>query len=196
MMTSKPTGLRIVVIAAMVSALGACVSIPEVSGSLKAGDGTYRLDRSWNDISQVTLQNKGVRLLTLDGPVLNSLYLSAGLKPGHHLVKPQSRREKTTASWRSDTGTLEQIEFVRDSIEGLAYERVETANPRPVSLAGQRGVRFDVTARTAQGLDIKGFGQVVTRGEQAYVALYLAPAEHFFDRSQASALRTMDSLVF
>ncbi len=178
----------------LIAAVSACVSITEVSGPLKIGQGTYTLDRSWNDVTSVTMQQKGIRLLTLDGPTLNSLYLSEGLKEGQHLARPNSRREKTTPAWRADMGVLEQVEFVRDSVEAYGYTRVESAAPRPVTVSGQRGVRFDLTATTAAGLQIKGFGQLVAKDGLAYVAIYLAPGEHFYPQSQASAQSAMDSL--
>ncbi|MEG1452603.1 hypothetical protein [Brevundimonas sp.] len=186
--------LKIGAAVALMAAVSACVSITEVSGPLKVGQGTYTLDRSWNDVTSVTSQQKGIRLLTLDGPTLNSLYLSEGLKEGQFLARPNSRREKTTPSWRTDMGVLEQVEFVRDSVEAYGFTRVESASPRPVTVSEQRGVRFDLTATTAAGLQIKGFGQLVAKDGAAYVAIYLAPAEHFYPASQASALAAMDSL--
>lgn len=194
-MSKFTKGMKLVAIAALTASMAACVSITEVSGTYKAGDSTYTLNRSWNDITSVSAPPKGVRLLTLDGPTLNSLFLSEGLKGGQHLARPNSRREKTTPAWRTDMGLIEQVEFVRDSVEAYGYERVETAAPRPVSVSGQRGVRFDIVAATTGGLKIKGVGQVVTKGDLAYVAIYLAPEEHFYPASQASAIAAMDSLA-
>lgn len=194
-MSKTTKGLKLIAIAAMTASMAACVSITEVSGPYKAGGGTYTLDRSWNDVTSVTAPQRGVRLLTLDGPVLNSLYLSEGLKEGQFLARPNSRREKTTPSWRADMGVTEQVEFVRDSVEAFGYERVLTTAPRPVTVSSQRGVRFDVDAVTKAGLKIKGYGQVVSRDGLAYVAIYLAPEEHFYPESRTSALSAMDSLA-
>ena len=176
--------------------LSACVSITEVSGPYKTGQATWTLDRSWNDVTKVTLQTKGIHLLTLDGPVLNSLYLSRGLKEGDYLVRPERRREKTTPAWRAEMGVLEQVEFVSESVEALGYTRVVSSQPRPVQVAGQRGVRFDLVASTDAGLDIKGYGQVVSKDGLAYVAIYLSPTERYFEQTKASALSAMDSLTF
>ena len=155
---------RLGLIAAAGLTLSACVSITEVHGPYKTGDATWQLDRSWNDVSQVTMQTKGIHLLTLDGPVLNSLYLSQGLKVGEYLVQPERRREKTTPAWRAEMGVLEQVEFVSESVEALGYTRVETAQPRPVQVAGQRGVRFNLNGLTEAGLEVRGYGQVVEKG--------------------------------
>lgn len=182
--------------AAIALSLSACVSITEVRGPYKTGQATWNLDRSWNDVTQVTFQTKGIHLLTLDGPLLNSLYLSQGLKAGDYLVRPERRREKTTPAWRADLGLLEQVEFVTESVEALGYTRVESAQPRPVQVSGKRGLRFDLVASTDAGLEIKGYGQVVSQDGLGYVAIYLAPSESYFNQSQASALAAMDSLTF
>lgn len=193
-MSKRVNALKLGAMAVAVASLSACVSISEVSGPYKAGNSTYTLDRSWNDITPVRNPVKGMHLLTLDGPVLNSLYLSEGLKEGQHLARPNSRREKTTPAWRTDMGVLEQVEFVKDSVEAYGYNEVVTASPRPVNVSGQRGVRFDIGAVTTAGLKIKGFGQLVSKDGLAYVAIYLAPEEHFYPVSQASAAAAMDSL--
>lgn len=194
-MSKSKIVLKIASIAALTATLSACVSIAEVTGPYKAGTGTYTLDRSWNDVTQVTMQHKGIHLLTLDGPALNSLYLSEGIKAGQAIARPESRREKTTPVWRSDMGVLEQVEFVKDSVEAYGYERVEIISPRPVTVSGHRGVRFEMDARTVAGLQIKGIGQVVTKDGQAFVAVYMAPVEHFYPASNASAIAAMDSLA-
>ena len=194
-MSKTTKGLKLVAMAALTASMAACVSITEVSGPYKVGNSTYTLDRSWNDMTSVTTPQKGVRLLSLDGPKLNGLYLSQGLKEGEFLARPNSRRERNTPSWRADMGLSEQIEFVRDSVEAYGYERVQTTSPRPVTLSGQRGIRFDVDGVTTEGLKIKGYGQIVTKDSLAYVAIYLAPEEHFYPESRANALAAMDSLA-
>lgn len=196
MTVSRKPALILAVMAGMSLLASACVSITEAKGPYKAGQATYQLDRSWNDVTKATFQTKGVHLLTLDGPVLNSLYLSQGLKEGEFLLRPERRRELTTPMWRADMNLLEQVEFVTSSVEALGYDRVSAAKSRPVQVAGQRGVRFDLTAAHDTGLVIKGYGQVVVRDNLAYVAIYLAPDEHYFAESEASVTAAMDSLTF
>lgn len=177
--------------------LSACASITLApAGAYKVGSATVALDRNWSDLSPVMAgQPKHVRLLSIDGPLLNRLYLTDGLKPGDFIVRP-ARREATTPVYQADMSVTEQVEFVADSVTALDYQRVETSGLRPVEIAGERGVRFDIQAQTSEGLDIKGLGQAVRRGDRLYVAIYLAPAEHYFAASRASAEAVMDSLTF
>lgn len=182
---------------ALAFALSACAAITLApAGAYKVGSATVALDRNWSDLSPVMVgQPKHVRLLSIDGPLLNRLYLTDGLKPGDFIVRP-ARREATTPVYEADMSITEQVEFVADSVTALDYQRVETSSLRPVDVAGERGVRFDIEAQTSEGLDIRGLGQAVRHGDRLYVAIYLAPSEHYFAASLASAEAAMGSLTY
>lgn len=154
------------------------------------------LDRPWNDASGLLMGYKKVRLLTQDGPLLNRLYITEGLMLGEYMVPPAQRREASTPTWNPAMSVTEQVEFVSDSISAIGYERMETSGVRPVTIGGQRGVRFDFTTINPDGLNYKGLGQAVKVGDQLHVAVYLAPEEHYFQASLASATATMDAITF
>lgn len=187
--------LTLAVIAASALSLSACVAITLApAGDYAVGKGAHvTLDRNWSDMSALMPnQPKTVKLLTLDGYLLNRLYLTAGLADGEPFVRP-ARREATTPLYRSEMSLTEQVEFVADSVTALDYERVETSRVRPAEVSGQRGARFDIVARTKQGLDVKGVGQVVEKNDRLFVAIYLAPAEHYYAAGLASAEAAMSS---
>lgn len=191
---------RIVPIAAFAAilTLAACspISLAPAGPYSVGGSPTVTLDRSWNDVSGLWLgKPKKMRLLSLDGLLLNRLYLSEGLVEGDYLVRP-ARREATTPVYAADMSITEQVEFVANSVTALDYERVETAAVRPLDITGQRAVRFELTARTKEGLDVRGLGQVLKRDDKLYVAIYLAPAEHYYQTSLASAEAAMTSIAF
>lgn len=186
------------VLLALATVLSSCSPISLApAGSFQIGKGASTvLDRDWNDISALMSdQTRTVRLLSINGPLLNRLYLSDGLSDGQALVRPVRSREATTPVFRIDMGFSEQVEFVSDSVAALGYERVATEAIRPIEVSGQRGVRFGITAATKAGLDIKGLAQAVVKDDRLYVVLYLAPAEHYFDASRSNAETAMDSLV-
>ena len=188
----------IVAVAAVSLSLISCSPITLAPmGSYAVGKSpTVTLDRPWNDMTALWLQrSKKARLLTLDGPELNRLYLTEGLIEGDYIVRP-TRREATTPIYSDTMSVTEQVEFVADSITAIGYERVETSGVRPTEIASARAVRFLISARTTDGLDIKGVGQVLKRDEKFYVAIYLAPAEHYFEASRPSAEAAMTGLAF
>jgi len=161
------------------------------AGAYKVGAGTVTLDRPWNDISGLWVGRPDkVRLLSLDGPLLNRLYVTDGLVSGDAIVR-SPRRETRTPVYADAMSVTEQVEFVGESVTALGYERVATSGVRPVELNGQRAVRFDIEAATGEGLDIRGIGQAAKRDGKLYVAIYLAPAEHYFEAARSSAENAM-----
>jgi hypothetical protein len=106
------------------------------------------LDRPWNDISAIWVNRPAkMRPLSLDGPLLNRLYLSEGLVDGDHIVKP-ARRESTTPIYADAMSVTEQVDFVADSVTALEFERVTTEPVRAVDVAGVRAVHFDILGKT------------------------------------------------
>ena len=189
---------KLAIVVALVTSLSACASITLApAGAFEVGGGaSVQLDRAWNDVSGVwTDRPKKVRLLSLDGPLLNRLYLTEGLVEGDVMVR-SPRRESRTPIYAASMSINEQVEFVAQSLAFLDYERVETSGLRPVDVSGVRGARFDVVAQTSEGLQVKGIGQVVRANEKLYVAVYLAPAEHYFEASKTSAEQAMSTLTF
>jgi len=135
---------------------------------------------------------KHVRLLSIDGPLLNRLYIADGLTSGQFLVKPM-RKEQPTPTWTTGMSPSEQVEFVADSVSALDYQRVETSELRPVKVGAVDGMRFDISAKTAEGLDISGMAQVAESGGRLYLILYLAPSEHYFGAQKAEVEGIMTS---
>jgi hypothetical protein len=87
----------------------------------------------------------------------------------------------------------EQIEYVGRAVSELGYLNVETASPKPVTLSGTKGVRFEMTMRTKEGLNVKGLAQAASKGGKSYYILYLAPAEHYYAANVANAVAVMDT---
>ena len=189
---------RLAAVAACGLMLASCALITLApAGPYKVGKGaSTTLDRDWADVSLLMPgQPKTVRLLSVDGPLLNRLYLSDGLIDGQPFVRPVRSREATTPVYRSGMGFTEQVEFIADSVTALGYERVATTAVRPVEVSGLRGVRFEITAFTKEGLEIKGIGQGVVKNDALYVAVYLAPGEHYFAVTRSNAEAAMNGLV-
>lgn len=189
--------MRIMRVAAVVSvlALAGCETVVLApAGPLAVGkDQQVTLGRNWSDVSAVTYPRvKKVKLLTIDGPLLNRLYLTEGLAVGDKIVGSVSK-ERPTPVVRSGMSATERMEFVADSVAAMDYQRVQTAKPRPAKIGEASGVRFDLTAQTKDGLDIQGTSVVVEQGGKLFVILYLAPAEHYFQAGLAEVEQVMAS---
>lgn len=175
------------------AALAAALMLSACATATSAAAGRYEgapgiavtLGREWSDISRyMGNQPRNVRLLSIDGPFLNRLYIVGDLAPDKEFVRPASR-ETPTPIYRANMSDSELVEFVADSVAALGYQRPETANLRPAQLGQAPGVRFDLTAQTPEGLTISGAGLVARDGDKAQILLYLAPSEHYFARDLA-----------
>jgi hypothetical protein len=187
--------LRSAASAAALLLLVGCTGVTSApAGSFKVGEAyEVTLGQDWSDISNImTGRPKNVRLLSLDGPMLNRLYLTEGLSPGDFLVKPAAK-EKPTPTYQKGMAPTELVEFVADSVAALDYQRVETSGLRPAKLAGADGLRFDLVAKTREGLEISGTAEVAEAGGKLFVILYLAPREHYYRATLQEVERVMQS---
>ena len=115
--------------------LSACSSVTSApAGPYKLGAAQVSLGRQWSDLSAITPNRvKRLRVLSIDGPLLNTLYLTEGLSVGEALVRAPSK-ERPTPRVRAGMTSSERIEFVTESVAAMGYQRVESARPR----AGKR----------------------------------------------------------
>jgi hypothetical protein len=189
------SALRAAAFAALLT-LSACAAVTAVQGPYSAGAFTVTLDRQWSDISEIMAQRpRNVRLLSTDGPLLNRLYIASAIEPDQFLVKP-ARREFPTPVFRADMSESELVEFVVDSVAALDYLRPEALDLRPEQFGGREGIRFEIRAQTAEGLDISGTAILARVGDRLHVMLYLAPSEHYYERLLPDVERVFASARF
>lgn len=191
---------RSIVVAAVIAGalcVSACVSVKLApAGAYVAGDSGAALGHDWTDFTPLMPNMKKVHVLSFDGLLLNRLYLTEGLVTGDYFTPPVARKEATTPTYDAAMSVTEQVEFIADSVAALGYERVMTSAIQPVQVNGQRGVRFDIEMVNPDGLNYKARAQAVKSGEKMYAAVYIAPAEHYYQSRLASAEATMSSVTF
>lgn len=136
------------------------------------------LGRQWSDLTFM-LPNRppNVKLLSIDGPLLNRLYVAA-LRPGESLLRLPDR-DSPRAIYRADMTDSELVEFVIDCVS-QEYQAPEASALRPQQFAGVPGVRFDLSANTSDGLNMSGTALVAQRGDRLQLLLFLAPSEHYY----------------
>lgn len=182
---------------ALALGLASCAATPVLApkGEFNGGQ-KVSLDRDWSDVSAIYVSNnKKTRMLTLDGLMLNRLYISDGLGANDpFLIGPLGNRASDPAPVGGDNPSLsEQISYMERSVATLGYLAVEAKSPKPVDLGGVRAVRFELTMRTKEGLNYKGLAQATSHKGKAYYILYLAPEVHYYDQSLKNAVAAMDS---
>ena len=170
-------------IAASGAALSGCATATLVpQGAYTANNAfSVTLQRPWSDVTNYLLPRPpGVRLLSVDGPLLNRLYL-ATIEPGASLVRPRDR-DTPRPTYRADMGDTEITEFITDCI-AVEFQSPEASALRPQNFGSAPGVRFDIATRTEAGLDIAGTALAARApNDKLNLMLYLAPREHYYAR--------------
>jgi hypothetical protein len=177
--------------------LAGCATSGVVTGAYKVG-ATYSvtLGDKWADISTwLNDRGPGVRLLTIDGPWLNRLYVTEGLRPGQSIVRAQSR-DRPNPAYRDNMSSRELVEFVVDTTAVLGYQAPESTNLRPAKFGAVDGVRFDIATQTPGGLLIDGTALVAQRDGRLYVMLFLAPREHYYAATLPEVEKIFASVAF
>jgi hypothetical protein len=166
----------------MFGLLSGCISIPNVpSGPFVVGpDYTLNLGRNWSNITPISPGlAPQVKVFSVDGPLLNRLYVAGGLAANEGLFRKQSK-EKTRPVLKANMTGSDQIEFLRESVTALDFRNVEVVQPRPASLSGRPAIRVNLTARTVEGLEVSGTGIIQKAGERYNLLIFVAPREHYF----------------
>jgi hypothetical protein len=166
--------------------MGATAALAAGCGTSGARSGTYNaanaynvnLAREWSDITfMLQPRPRNLRLLSIDGPLLNRLYLAA-LQPGESLLRHRDR-DTPRPTYRTDMSDTEVVEFIVDCV-AQEYQAPEASALRPQNFGAYPGVRFDLSARTAEGLNTSGTALAARVGERLHVMLFLAPSEHYY----------------
>lgn len=173
----------------------ACASITLAPAGSYKNEQEVTLDRDWSDLSPVTYNNKNVKTLTIDGPLLNLVYISQGLTEKDPLfIGPEGDNKNHIAPRPKENMSLtEQMEFVANSVSELGFLKVEYASPKPVTVSDTKGVRFEIITKTKEGLDTKGLAQAVSKNGKNYYIVYIAPKIHYFNANKNNVIAIMDS---
>jgi len=177
--------------------LTACASGPKLAsaGMFEAGSYSVPLSQDWTAFNIKTGKGKPAQLLTVDGTVLNSVYLYSDLKEGDSLMK-ERKRDNPVPKFTTDLSELELVEFLADSLErGHGLLDVQTMNVEPSSFKGAEAIQFDFTAVNENGLKISGSSLLGVEDEKLNIVLYMAPTIHYYGKLKGDVSAMMTSLA-
>lgn len=153
------------------------------------------LSQDWTAFNIKTGKGKPAQLLTVDGTVLNSVYLYSDLKEGDSLMK-ERKRDNPVPKFTTDLSELELVEFLADSLErGHGLLDVQTMNVEPSSFKGAEAIQFDFTALNENGLKISGSSLLGVEDEKLNIVLYMAPTIHYYGKLKGDVSAMMTSLA-
>jgi|GEM_PF-1042392 len=161
--------------------LVACQSIALAPpGAFDAQAFGVELVRAWSVIPVRTGDGRAARMLTVDGPLLNRLYLFGSLPDGDSLLYLPDR-DLPVPTYQPTMTELELVEFVTDSLALADYTDLVTRDVRLESFDGEAGVAFGFSASTAESLNVAGEALLAKTDSGLNLILFIAPSEYYFD---------------
>jgi hypothetical protein len=181
--------------AAVLAASGCAGGITPVTGTSTFGSAySVTVGQTWSDVSTLMPVGRNVRVWTLDGHVLNRLYLAHDIEPGAGLL-PRPRGDQRIATFREDMTSRELIELLTESIAAVGLFDVEPQRLEPGRLGVAQGVSFAFTAQTREGLAFSGHALAAVNGGKLQAVIYMAASEHYFEAHRAEVERIFSGLA-
>lgn len=183
------------VVAICALALAACGPSPLVRAGSATAVGSIEL------VTPVDWSRYGdarIELWTRDGTLLNQLQFVGAIEPDQHVFRSrrETKRRPDGPYFRSSMNGLELQELVLDGLTELGAVRPTARALRPARFGDgkeEESVRFSVDTTNQDGLAYRGLAQASVHQGKLYVMLFLAPAEHYFERDRAVVERMLDS---
>lgn len=172
-------GIAFAALALVIAGCASVVAVPPgpyvVSPSM-----TLNIGRIWTDFTPILPnQPKKVKMFTIDGPLLNRLYIGGDLVAGEGLTKP-ANKEMRVPTVKAQMSGIEQIEFLKESMAAFDFRNVVTSRPRQVQLSGKPAIRVDLSGSEQDGLEFAATAIMQKNGDTYNVLLFVAPKEHYF----------------
>ncbi len=185
---------RWLAIAALALLLTACASGGPLvtAGRTTAGDDlSIEAGMEWTRMGDLREQ-----LWTIDGPLLNSLYLIPTVRERDFvfLGQRQTKRRPDGAFYHRGMRPDELRDLIADGMRAAGAVNVTTSNLRPATFGNREGFRFEMTMDSASGLKYKAMAAAFEHEKGLALALYYAPAEYYYPRDAAKVDVMLDSL--
>lgn len=167
--------------AILVLALSGCVSVTAVNPGMPTAVGDFTVDPQvqWANL-RIGLSNEPV--WTIDGFGLQEIRFYTGVQPGRPLFPIPGANQADLPVYQANMLPNDVMDFIAAALGRVGYLQVRTAALTPAPFGSAMGFRFDLTMTTAAGLQMKGSALAAQRNGHLDVILYLAAAEHYYDR--------------
>lgn len=160
-------------------------------GEVRAGKLVLNSEMEWTRATSNRSQ-----LWTIDGELLNLLYLVHTVKDGDYIFLGQreSKRRPDAPYYHKGMREDELRDLVADGLLNAGFVGVSPSNLRPATFGGRPGLRFDVDLQTSEGLQYQGLVAMFEHDKGLALAIFIAPREYYFPRDGAKVSRMFDTL--
>lgn len=148
---------------------------------------TVELANAWSSRTDGHIQ-----LLTQDGPALQMVMISSGVKDKGHLFSGMEGASQPP--YKKSLSLLEVKDFIHDSLVAINAENVEIIDFRPATFGNWPGFRAELSFVTKNGLDKKGIISGAQKNDKLYTITYMAPAIYYFDKNKGDVERIIQSV--
>lgn len=136
------------------------------------------------------------QLWTIDGPLLNSLYLIPVVREREFIFlgERQTRRRPDGAFYHRGMRPDELRDLIADGMRAAGAVNLVVSNLRPADFGGREGLRFEMAMDNETGLKYRAMAAAFEHDKGLALALYYAPAEYYYPRDEAKVSAMLDSL--
>ncbi len=170
-------------IALAVLTLAGCAQVPKAvpAGNFTSeADISLTLHDSWSVWpSALNTATRG-QYLTKDGYLLNRLHVIS-LKDNEAILR--ATKDADVPRYKVGATESEIVALVTNSLSQIGYSGVEAENIRLQTVDGASGIRFGLTGKWENGLNVRGDCLAVPAGETLDMVLFMAPELHYYEAS-------------
>ena len=139
---------------------------------------------NWSKLYKPAVNSNVADLWTIDGLMLNQLYIFGEVKEGDKLFN-KINDEIVLPSYQVDMLPNEITELLVSSLNNQygGDLTIDTANLRPNKFGSKPGFSFEVNFFNKDGLYIKGKAFSAVVDSKLYLLLYMAPDLHYYEKN-------------
>lgn len=187
--------LRTLVLFALLSTLAACAGgggrLVKPGPNPAGGRLMIDSEMEWTRMSASRYQ-----LWTMDGELLNRLYLVPRVREREFIFlgQRQTKRRPDGAFYHRGLRADELRDLILDGLRASGTANVEATNLRPARFGNRDGLRFEFSLANPEGLRYRGMAAAFEHEKGLALAIFLAPAEHYYPRDAEKVSKMLDTL--
>lgn len=149
-----------------------------------------------SEMEWTRLQTTRYQLWTMDGELLNRLYLVPTVREKEFIFlgQRQTKRRPDGAFYQRGLRPDELRDLILDGLRAAGTANVEARNLRPARFGARDGLRFEFSLANEEGLKFQGMAAAFEHEKGLSLAIFMAPTEYYYPRDEAKVSKMLDTL--
>jgi hypothetical protein len=149
-----------------------------------------------SEMEWTRLQTTRYQLWTMDGELLNRLYLVPTVREKEFIFlgQRQTKRRPDGAFYHRGLRPDELRDLILDGLRAVGTANVEARNLRPARFGARDGLRFEFSLANEEGLKFQGMAAAFEHEKGLSLAIFMAPAEYYYPRDEAKVSKMLETL--